>query len=38
MEVEANMARAQLVESDAGVAGKIFNIPVSFDVPILPIF
>ena len=35
---EANMARAQLMESDARVADKIFNILVSFDAPILLIF
>jgi hypothetical protein len=34
-EEEANVARVQLAEFDARVAGKIFNILVSFDAPIL---
>jgi hypothetical protein len=38
VEAEANVARAQLAKSDARVADKIFNIPASFDAPILPIF
>ena len=38
MEAEANMVRAQLAESDARVACKIFNISGSFDASILPIF
>ena len=37
-EAEANVAWAQLAESDARVAGKIFNILISFYAPILPIF
>ena len=38
MEAEVNVAWAQLAESDARVAGKIFNILISFYAPILPIF
>jgi hypothetical protein len=38
MEVEVNVVRAQLVESDARVTGKVFNVLVSFDASILPIF
>ena len=38
MKVEANVVQAQLAKSDARVAGKIFNILISFDVFILPIF
>jgi hypothetical protein len=34
-EAEENVARAQLAESDIRVAGKIFNILVSFDASIL---
>ena len=35
---QANVAQAQLAESDARVTGKIFNMLISFDAPILLIF
>jgi len=37
-EVEANMVRAQLAVSNTRVAGRVFNIPTSFEAFILPIF
>jgi len=37
-EAEANTVRAQLVVSNSRVAGRVFNIPASFDAFILPIF
>ena len=38
LEVEVNVVRAQLAESDTKVTGKIINVPVSFDASILLIF